>query len=106
MFREAGARDGYNAFLSDINVGVPAADERRIEVLAQDIPGGVQLAADITLRSVLTWGSPILQAADVDGAVLMPARREKETTYPKLAASGRCKLVVVGTTGRRWNESS
>ena len=45
-----------------MNVGVPAADERRIKVPAQDLPlfGGVQLAADITLRSVsdLQWRTP------------------------------------------------
>ena len=89
-------------------MGVPAADGRRIEVLAQDLPlfGGVQLAADITLRSVLTCnGEPYPHAADVDGAVLVAARRDKEATYPELAASGRCKLVVVGIeTGGRWNE--
>ena len=33
---EAGARVRFNAFLRDMNVG--AADERRIEVLAQDLP--------------------------------------------------------------------
>ena len=33
-FREAGARVRYNVFLRDVNVGVPAADGRRIEVLA------------------------------------------------------------------------
>ena len=41
MFREAEARDGYNAFLRDMNVEVPVAYGRRIEVLAQDLLGGV-----------------------------------------------------------------
>ena len=107
IFREAGARVRYNVFLRDRNVGVPAADGRRIEVLAQDLPlfGGVQLAADITLRSVLTCnGEPHLHAADVDGAMLVAARRDKEATYPELAASGRCKLVVVGIETGGWNE--
>ena len=36
--REAGARVRYNALLRDMNVHVPANDERRIEVLAQDLP--------------------------------------------------------------------
>ena len=35
--REGGARVRYNAFLRDMNVGVRAADERRIGVLAQDL---------------------------------------------------------------------
>ena len=43
--REAGARVRYNMI-----VCVPANDERRIEVLAQDLPcfGGTQLAVDIS----------------------------------------------------------
>ena len=51
MLRE-GARVKFNAYLRDMNVNVRAADERRIEVLAQDLPclNGVQLAIDITLR--------------------------------------------------------
>ena len=108
--REAGARVRYNAFLRDMNVHVPANDERRIEVLAQDLPcfGGAQLAVDITLRSVLgSSGQPKPHAADVDGAVLMAARRDKEATYPELAASTRCMLVVVAIeTGGRWSEEA
>ena len=48
--REAGARVRFNA-----NVHVRADDERRKEVLAQDLPcfGGAQLAIDVTLRSAL-----------------------------------------------------
>ena len=64
------------------------------------------MAADIALRSVLTCnGEPHPNAADIDGAMLVAARRDKEATYPELAASGRCKLVVVGIeTGGMWNE--
>ena len=72
--------------------GVPAADGRRIEVQAQDLPlfGGVQLAADITLRSVLTCnGESHPHAKDVDGAMLVAARRDKEATYPEFAVSDR-----------------
>ena len=101
--REAGARVRYNAFLRDMNV-------HRIEVLAQDLPcfGGTQLAVDITLRSVLgSSGEPQPHAADVDGAVLLTARRDKEATYPELATSTRCRLVVVAieTGGRRSEEA-
>ena len=105
--REAGARVTFNAFLRDMNVGVPASDGRRIEVFAQDLPcyAGTQLAIDITLRALLTSaGEAHPGAADTDGAVLIQARRDKETTYPELAG-GRCKLVVVGIeTGGRWAE--
>ena len=93
-----------------MNVCVPANDERRIEVLAQDLPcfGGTQLAVDITLRSVLgSSGEPQPDAADVDGAVLLTTRRDKEATYPELATSTRCRLVVVAieTGGRRSEEA-
>ena len=89
---------------------VPANDERRIEVLAQDLPcfGGAQLAVDITLRSALgSSGEPQPHAADVDGAVLLTARRDKEATYPELAMSTRCRPVVVAIeTGGRWSEEA
>ena len=47
--REAGARVKFNAFLRDMNLGVRGDDERRIEVLAQDLPcfKGAPLAVDI-----------------------------------------------------------
>ena len=105
--REAGARVMFNVLLWDMNVDVPASGGRRIEVLAQDLPcfSGTQLAIDITLRSPLTSaGEAHPNAADTDGAVLLQARRDKETTYPELTA-GRCKLVVLGIeTGGRWAE--
>ena len=97
--REAEARVRFNAFLRDMNVGVPATDTRRIEVLAQDLPcfAGVQLAVDITLRSALTSnGEAQPKAENTDGAVLSEARHDKERCYPELARSGRCRIVVVG----------
>ena len=64
-------------------------------------------AIDITLRSSLTSaGEAHPNAADTDEAVLLQARRDKETTYPELRA-GRCKLVVLGIeTGGRWAEEA
>ena len=44
-------------------------------------------------------------AADIDGAVLINARRE-EAKYPELAACRRCKLVVAIETGGRWSEEA
>ena len=110
IFREAGARVRFNALLQDMNVGVPSADQRRIEVLAQDLPcfGGAQLVVDVTLRSPLrSTGEPHPNAADVNGAVLQQARRDKETTFPELVRSGRCRLVVHAMeTGGRWSEET
>ena len=86
-----------------------ANDERRTEVLAQDLPsfGVAQLTVDIMLRSVLgSSGEPQPHAADVDGAVLLIARRDKETTFPELATSTRCRLVVVAIETGRWSEEA
>ena len=61
-----------------------------------------------TLRCALTrTGEPHPHAADVDGAVLVKARHDKETTYPELINSGRCRLVVVAIeTGGRWSDEA
>ena len=107
VFREARACVRQNAFLRDMNVNVPAQDSRNIKVLAQGLPchGGVQWAVDITLRSGCD-GQAHPHAADHDGAVLQE-RRDKETTHPELASSGRCKLVVLAIeTGGRWSEEA
>ena len=62
--------------------------------------GGAQLAVDTTLVSSLHCdGSPHRGAADVDGAVLVVARRRKERTYPELVRPGR--RAQVGGDGRR-----
>ena len=110
MFAEAGARVKFNALLRDTNVTVLASDERRIEVLAQDLPcfGGSQLAIDVTLRSALgRTGEAQPNAAATDGAVLTQARVDKETKYPEILTSGRCHLVVVAIeTGGRWSDEA
>ena len=98
IFREAGARVRFNAFVSDMNVQMPADDPRRIEVLAQDLPcfAGAQLAVD-TLRSVLTSnGEPHPRAEHTDGAVLLAARQDKERSYREL-----CSVGQVPTRGDR-----
>jgi hypothetical protein len=100
--REAGAVVKCNVFLRDLNVGVSAADGRRLEVLAQGLPcrGGRQLAVDVTLRSVLRAdGTPQPRAATVDGIVATRARQDKEEAYPGLVAARRCALVVVVAAG-------
>ena len=108
--REAGAVVQTNVRLRDMNLGIPAADERRLEVLAQGLPchGGAQLAVDITLRSALTAeGRPKPRAAVEDGAVAEAARRDKEDAYPELLAARRCALVVIAIeTGGRWSKEA
>ena len=84
IFREAGAQVRY------LIIGVSSADERRVEVLTQDLP----CAVDVTLVSVLcSSGEPQSHAAEVDGAALERARHVKEATYPELPATERCRLV-------------
>ena len=97
ILRETGAQVRYNAYLRDMNIGVSSGDERRVEVLAQDLPcfGGAQLVVDVTLVSALCSSrEPQPHAAELDSVVLERARHVKEATYPELAASERCRLVV------------
>ena len=85
--REAGATVRLNTMLKDMNVGVKAGDERRIEVLAQGLPlhGGAQLVVDATVRSLLTCeGHPCPRADREDGAVLLDARLDEEDAHPEL----------------------
>ena len=94
--------------MRDTNVGVGATDGRRIGVLTQDLPcfGRAQLAVGVTLRCALTrTGEPHPHAADVDGAVLVKARHDKETTYPEPINSGRCRFVAIETSGR-WSDDA
>ena len=56
-----------------MNVAVPAADEKAIEVLASGLPllPGAQLVVDVTVRSALTaHGLACVGAANTDGVVL------------------------------------
>ena len=83
-----------------MNVGVRATDDLKIEVLAQDLPcfGGAQLALGVTLRSVVGRNCEARpHAAEVDGAVLLQARSDKEIRYPEL---------TTGQTGGRWSEEA
>ena len=88
--REAGALVKFNAFLRDMNLGIRGDDERRIEVLAQDLPcfKGAQLAGVLSAPT----GEAQPGAAEEDGAVLAQARRDKEATYPELLTSRRRAL--------------
>ena len=99
-----------NCRLRAMNVAVQNTDQRAIEVVASGLPlhHGAQLAVDITLRSALSAaGLPSGNAAHVDGAVLVRARRDKERKYAELLEGDRCHLVIVGVeTGGRWSEEA
>ena len=72
-----------------MNVEVPLADGRRIEVLANGLPlwQGSQAAVDGG-----SWGCPKQNAGDGGGEA---AARKRRVTYPELANARRCKLVVI-----------
>ena len=69
--REAGARVSTNIFLRDLDLlGIPATDQRRIEVIAEGLPAfhGAQLAIDTTLVSpVRADGAPHQRCSEENG---------------------------------------
>ena len=91
--------------LRDMNlVGISSADTRRIEVVVSGLPAysGQQVAIDATIVSPLRAdGRPRGAAA---GNALRTARGRKERTYPELANTRRCRLLVAAVeTGGRWD---
>ena len=94
--------------MRDMNVTVPATDEREVEVVASGLPlqHGAQLAIDVTLRSALTSHgtacTACTNAAGANGAV-----REKEAKYAELVNGARCHLAVMAIeTGGRWSNEA
>ena len=76
--------------LRDMNISVPATDERAIEVLVSglELNHGAQLTVDITVGSAVTaCGRARPNASAVDGAVLVEARHDKEAKYAELSPS-------------------
>ena len=83
--REAGGRVVANALLRDFDLAAP---DPRLEILADGLHllGGAQLAVDTTLVSALHCdGSAHSHAANIDGTVLVGARRRKERANPSRA---------------------
>ena len=97
--REAGARVARNVRVADMNIDVPVADDRRIEVVANGLSlwHGSQLAVDATLVSPLTRTGEPHPRADVEPgrSVTAAARRKRHGTYPELLRARRCRLVVI-----------
>ena len=108
--REAGGRVSVNQYVRDLDIAAPnAADNRRLEVVADGLPlfHGAQLAIDTTMVSPLSCsGVSHARCADVDGAATMAARRRKQRRYPELAGEdGRVRLVVLACeVGGRFSE--
>ena len=108
--REAGARVATNVSLRDLNLDLPAADGRRIEVVANNLPmwQGAQIAVDTTIVSPLRRdGEPRPQADREPGLALRQATDRKLRAYPELRCARRCKLVVFGVElGGRFSQST
>ena len=109
--REAGARVATNVFLRDLNLGMPLSDGRRLEVVANGLPGfgGVQVAVDATLVSPVRRDGTNRPRADAEpGLALQEAtdhkRRRTETEF---RGAARCRLVVVALeVGGRWGDET
>ena len=120
MCREAEGHVRMNRLLTDLNLerDLPAErrtararrPERRLEVVVQGLPlhHGAQVAIDTTLVSPLKRdGTAHPKAHWLDGAALLQAAKDKETTYPELLSSRRCHLLVAGhEVGGRWAEDA
>ncbi len=109
--REAGARVRENVLLADMNLDLPVADNRQIEVVANGLPlwHGAQLAVDATLVCpVGRDGRPRPRGDIIPGLALQEAARKKrEDTYPEFLASNRSRLVVFGLeVGGRWDKEA
>ena len=108
--REAGAMVTTNVLVRDLDLlPMDHVDARRLEVVADGLPLGAQVAVDTTLVSPLRRdGTPHAQCAREDGAALRLARRRKERAYPELSGErGRARLVVLACeVGGRWSSET
>ena len=99
--REGGAVVRNNVKLRNVDIIVPATDEREIEVVASGLPlrHGAQLAIDITLRSALTAsGGASPDAARVNG----PLWTERGATKKPSVRNWRCSLSLGGRCHWDW----
>ena len=81
----------WGVFLRDMNVVVPLADSRRVEVLANGRPLGQTFVSPVSRD-----GSARAGADRVPGKAAADAGRRKcQTTSPELLAARRCRLVVL-----------
>ena len=110
MCREAGARVATNVFLRDMNVGLPLAESRRIDVLANGLPlwHGAQVAVDTTLVCPLTRSGEPRQGAEREPGLALQtaANRKRRVVYQNFSPRGGANLQFwalrwAGESGRK-----
>ena len=94
-----------------MNLDVPVADGRQIEVVATGLPiwNGAQVAVDTTLVSPLSGlGEPRMASDRRQGTVCREAIRQKrEVKYSELLNARRSRLQVMALeVGGRWDDSA
>ena len=102
VFREAGARVVPQAFLRDMDLGVHASDNRRIDLVARGLPlfGGVPTCGDAALVShVHADGTPLLGADVRDFVALERTRWQHSREYSELIAGDYPPLLLFDLTG-------
>ena len=105
--REAGAHVKENQLLRDLNVIVPADDQRRIEVIANGLPfwGGKQVAIDTTVVSTLTGRG--MARGWRPGQAIHEAEQDKCRRYHELVNGSRCHLLVMAfEVAGRWSATA
>ena len=111
IFTEAGAVVQKNQKLADMKIaGVSPMDDRQVEIMATGLPlyQGLPLVCDASLVSpVKANGIPRPRAAHEPGIAIANIEDIKASTYPELASSTRCSLLVLaGEVGGRWNATT
>ena len=95
--------------LASTTLGVPADDQRRLDLLIHGATTrGEALACYVTLVSPLgRAGNLVHQASHVDGGAVAAAAIRKRRRYPELVAGGPQRLLVLGAElGGRWHPDS
>jgi len=90
----SGARVARNVRLGDMNLDAPVGDERCIEVVANGLWHGFQLALDATIVSPVTRRGEAQPRSDVQPGHSLDAaaRRKRRDSYPEFGGACRCRL--------------
>jgi len=111
--KEAGGRVLLNRPLSEMQIGVPPSDNRKIEVKVHGLQlyNGAPLVLDVTMVSPVKCDGTPHPRADVEPGVRMQLRTEQKEneSYPELtdaSVRGIVKFIVLPCeVGGRWGET-